>query len=235
MRVSPVSVGALAAAIGAAIGVAVRATAIGGALAASTGGASGVVAARSCGSGPGAGCGGRPTSLGSSARCTGSLIGRSGLVVVRAIAGTGGGAAAGTRTDSTTFIGGGVAAGSTDGSFGGSVDATRGVARASGIRTVSGEVGAASAAALGTAPGASPFTSPFTSSGVSGLSRSTLLPRRACSCASTSTLSGVSRLMPSRMPWRLYGFAGVVHASRITHSPRSTGVPSASWIENAVS
>jgi heme A synthase len=41
--------------------------------------------------------------------------------------------------------------------------------------------------------------------------------------------------MPSRMPGRPNGLAGVVHASMMTHRPRSTGVLSASWIENAVS
>ncbi len=51
----------------------------------------------------------------------------------------------------------------------------------------------------------------------------------------TATLSVVRRLMPSRMPGRLYGLAGVVHASTTVHRPRSTGVLSASWIENAVS
>jgi hypothetical protein len=53
--------------------------------------------------------------------------------------------------------------------------------------------------------------------------------------ANTSTLSGVSRRMPRRMPGRLNGFAEVVHASTTVHIPRSTGVLSASWIEKAVS
>lgn len=51
----------------------------------------------------------------------------------------------------------------------------------------------------------------------------------------TSMLSGVSRLMPSRIPGRLYGFSAVDHASRTVHRPRSTGAPSESCIENAVS
>jgi hypothetical protein len=59
--------------------------------------------------------------------------------------------------------------------------------------------------------------------------------RAAWRRAKTSTLSGVRRRMPRRMPGRLYGFAAVDHASTIVHRPRRTGVLSASWIENAVS
>ena len=59
--------------------------------------------------------------------------------------------------------------------------------------------------------------------------------RAACSCLNTGSDSLVNRRTLSRTPGRPKRFAGVDHASTTTHSPRSTGVLSSSWIENAVS
>ncbi len=90
------------------------------------------------------------------------------------------------------------------------------------------------AAAGGTATAAPASSAADTAGAPAAASRGA---RRAAftSRVKMSTLSGVSRRMPSRIPGRLNGFSVVVHASSTVHSPRSTGVLSASWIENAVS
>jgi hypothetical protein len=59
--------------------------------------------------------------------------------------------------------------------------------------------------------------------------------RAVCSWRNTTRLSFVNRFTASRTPGRPKRFAGVAHASTTEHSPRSTGVLSSSWIENAVS
>ena len=55
------------------------------------------------------------------------------------------------------------------------------------------------------------------------------------SCSNTVMLFAVRRLIPSRTPGVLNGFAAVVHDCITTQRPRRTGVPSASCTENDVS
>ncbi len=59
--------------------------------------------------------------------------------------------------------------------------------------------------------------------------------RAVCSILNTTMLSFVSRFTARRTPGRPNRLTGVAHASTTVHRPRSTGVLSSSWIENAVS
>lgn len=59
--------------------------------------------------------------------------------------------------------------------------------------------------------------------------------RAVCSILNTTRLSFVRRFTARRTPGRPNRLTGVDHASTTVHRPRSTGVLSSSWIENAVS
>ena len=71
-------------------------------------------------------------------------------------------------------------------------------------------------------------TTVFTSSAATG-------PRVISSSSNTCMLLAVRRLIPSRTPGVLNGLFADAHDWRTTHWPRSTGVPSARFTENAVS